>query len=602
MQRKTRDSSLFQKLQAVHNFPLSSSPPQGASVTQVTSATANQIKVLAAAAQASAAGGDASKLLPSAFPQGSILVVPHAPGSYQTVLPVFANTAVIMPQGGPPLANSTPATSADSSSSVSSSSASTSTSVTSSSSDLSTTSPATATMVSNSSSVEGAQQSGPSQPPVITVAPHTSVIAGFQSPQQQQQQQQQPATIAIDGRLLGFPGTSVGVSGADNAQMVKFIQQAMASASILGGGGAGGGVITAPVIQAPVPTSSTSTSSDKKSDEAAKSYSGSNSARATTMIPGGLFSHHGIPFGQMMLTPSGIVIPQNFSMKVEEPVPVAKVSFESTSIELTGQVPIKKIDSKTMEVVKTSTKTNSDPGKGDSTEDAALGKVSTGGGAKAEDKTEPAGKGDTDNAEAKESGEVQDSLLQQQTEGGNLQTSKDGTPSSGSGFHGHSSADIMSAELLLSLTGGGGAKNWSPTTPKKGAALKDSQNSALLGSSPSSGDPHATSSGRKRKQKPIASAKPPQGKDPANGSGGLKADVVVSVPKPKRQRRTKKNEDTPGEDSNKQASATGGSKGKEGGVARKSKQFTPQELLEILNIPPAQAPPEATTSTGTGEG
>lgn len=105
---------MFQKLHAVHNFsiPTGGQQPSGGTL----SPTSNQIKIVAGqVAQASGgtastsassvsggeagAGANATVLQSSSFPQGSILVVPHPTSPFHAVLPVFANTAVIMPPG-----------------------------------------------------------------------------------------------------------------------------------------------------------------------------------------------------------------------------------------------------------------------------------------------------------------------------------------------------------------------------------------------------------------------------------------------------------------------------------------------------------------------
>ena len=470
-----------------------------------------------------------------------------------------------MPQGGGPL------TSANSISSSSSSTATSSVSDSASSSQA-------------SSSAEVTQRSLSQSLCTLPATPTTTpTLAGFPS--------QQHATIAIDGRLFGLTGGPI--SGANGAQMVKLVQQAMASAGVLGGGG---GLIAAPVAQGQIPSSNASSENlGKKNDEVKKPDD--SAGHGGSMAPA-VFPPQAMPFNQMYLTPSGLVMPQIYTMKVEDPVPVGKVSLESTSIELTGQVPIKKIDRETMDVVKTT-----DGGGQEQEREGKEGLVLSSGveekGAREVDKEGrkmDAGKKGVDGKD-KESEGVMEKTVEGEGKvtivaGGAQQKPKD---PSGSGFLGHSTADIRSAELLLSLTGGS-AKSWPVTPPKKGAGQKESSG-GLITSSPSSGDPHTPSSGRKRKQKPIASAKPSAQSERASGKDDAtaKADISLSMPKAKRARKTKKNVNASEESAAKQNT------GKEGVLPKKSKEFTPQELLEILNIPPSSGPDKSITVAAPGE-
>ena len=413
------------------------------------------------------------------------------------------------------------------------------------------------------------------------------------------------------------------MSGTNNAQMVKLVQQAMASAGVVGG--VGGGVIAAPFIPGQAPPSSSSgnlpiPNSNKKTEGVKKVDAAPTGGTATaTVLPqkttpqamGGkvAFPPQPMSFGQMVLTPSGLIVPQVFAMKVEEPVPVGKVSLESTSIELTGQVPIKKIDTETMEVVKESGDSSgkeanmADGGRGDEGSlvgSAGVGKEDSGKVGRGRDMVEGGGVGKEGEGGSKKNlglEETSDSGEKAKNEVSKLgedSAHKSRVPNtSTSQFFGHSTADIMSAELLLSLTGGGGAKAWPATSPKKGLSAKDSPAGVVRASTSGGGDTHTPSSGRKRKQKPIASAKPSQSGPQAGTENALKADISFSVPKPKRPRKSKKDEAAPVVS---EESATKQVAGKEdGGTAKKSKQLTSEELLEILNIPP-QAPPTLDTS------
>lgn len=497
-------------------------------------------------------------MIQSSFPQGSILVVPHTPGSFQTVLPVFANTAVIMPQGG----------TLTSSPSVSSVSASDSTSLSQS---------ATAVTLTAGSPL-----------PANAVANMTTLSS-----------QPTAAAIAIDGRLLGLSGASMSTTGAGGAQMMKLVQQAMASA----GAGGGGGVIaaTAPMIQGQM-----SASPVAKKGGSANEKKPANStipeANVPQVLQGTVFPPQvSMPFSQMFLTAAGMTaLPQIYTMKVEEPVQVGKVSLESTSIELTGQVPLKKIDTKTMTVIKTDEKreetrssqnvvviTDKDE-KGGAEEKVEEKKAEDGAKKPAEEKV-VGDEQEKEDSKEKEGEGMKDQKKEEKDkrEVKNKEDTKQGKGKGDTvtgGFHGHSSADLMSAELLLSLTGGG-TKDWPISPSKKGAR---NEPPALVTSSPNSGDTHTPSSGRKRKQKPIASAKPPQATPEGKTEVGGKTGGSPALPKAKRVRKPKKDEGVNEEEPAKRKTAKEKAKDKDKEVVvRKSKQFTPQELLEILNIPPS---------------
>ena len=150
------------------------------------------------------------------------------------------------------------------------------------------------------------------------------------------------------------------------------------------------------------------------------------------------------------------------AMKVTEPVKMEDVNFDCKAIEISGEVPIKKV--------------LIDGNKEDSSEYI----------------------------------EVTDSVSEQQSKSTSSDTSKPETTTPQLAmFEGHSSAEVMSAQLLLSLTGR--SENMilqdSRVLMEKAALSKPlTREEAMAISTPVSSS--SSSTGRKRKQTPIASARP----------------------------------------------------------------------------------------------
>ena len=539
---------VFQKLQAIHNYPVSSSQAALAS-------SSNQIKIVTSQASTSdAAPGGGASVLQSSFPQGSILVVPHPTSPFHAVLPVFANTAVIMPPGaggGHASSTTTPSSSATPSSEA-------------------------ATVVGVAAAQQGAG----------TAVLVSGATGGIAAPQQ---------AITIDGRLLGIGGGGAGGgatgSSPDGTQMLQLVQQAMVSAGV-----------TSAIVQPPLDTAAavqgqeqdtTSSSLDKKHLTPEK-LGGVASILQPTPIQ--LKDYQRL----MALTAVAPPIPV-YTMKVEEAVELVKVNFESKSIEMTGEVPITKIDTTTLtpddcERLEASggLRGVAKPGgmAGGKEGEKAAGEVS---GKKEElevAREEEVGGGKEVREAEKTSGDAEAKTEKGVERGGegkinmvaeSEERKKDGPGTIADSFYGHSSADLMSAELLLSLTGSGN-KDWPAVSPTKTTPLKQPgpvrNDLATTTTSPSVvGVAHtsATSSssgsggGRKRKQKPIASAKPQTELEAAK----------EATPSSAKRRRVKKHvaEGAGSQSPQKER--------KEGGA--KSIQFTPEELLEILNIPPSSS-------------
>lgn len=536
---------MFQKLHAVHNFPLATTQSGGVSTSglpspSIITAAKTTSQTPQSGGEAAASGGSPS-VLQSSFPQGSILVVPHPTSPFHAVLPVFANTAVIMPPGGG--GGATAAITAGSSSSP----------------------------APSSSSVQ--MTAGAGVAAVVPQAIPGSVTGagggrGGGIPSQPQQ------AIAIDGRLLGMGvgGATIPGSGAESNQMIQLVQQAMASA----------GVATA-FVQQP--------SQDSMAGAGKQDPAGGNKEKAVVIQQPSALQYKDY---QKYLALTGLSMPQPvYTMTVQDAVELVKINFESKSIEITGEVPITKIDTETISPEKLSTMMR------DSREGAEL---KVGSGSNTDRKKEDERKGIV--TEPVKDGMIE---IEQKTDTVNvieIPTSVDETKGKnvnsgvvaaeetvgGDSFRGHSTADILSAELLLSLTGNS-SKSWPTSSPLKGSPMKPGAalNDSTLLTASSGASPHTPSTGRKRKQKPIASAKPAAAEE-GNKTAGSPASAK------KRRPRKKKKDEEEGEEPVKQVEPKGGT-----GLS-KSKQFTPDELLEILNIPSSAKPGAGGKGPGKGRG
>lgn len=370
------------------------------------------------------------------------------------------------------------------------------------------------------------------------------VAAGGANPQQ---------SIAIDGRLLGMAAASSS-SSTEGVQMMQLVQQAMASAGI------------SSTIQQP-----TSTAEFAKKDTiaaaAAAGVKGQGEGSESSIAAGSVMLQTAQQYKdyQRLMALTGMAIPPVYTMKVEDPVELVKVSFESKSIEIAGEVPIKKIDTENL----------SSPEKFDLSVDDSGNESKVGADVEVMTRAEKDGQNVVDVVEVGQVVEMKDggpppasSLVAGPAGGGRLDSAGGGGVIGN--FHGHSSADLLSAELLLSLTGSN--KDFHATAA---AASKRSTPQAAGSNNLMSSPSGAPSSGRKRKQKPIASAK----RQSVSNDEEVKGDLSTT-PSSSKRRRTKKlkKDDREGED---------GTETSEQLQKNKSKQFTPEELLEILNIPPS---------------
>ena len=535
------------------------------------------------------AGGDnvatqkTAQIIQGNFPQGSILVVPHPTHPFQAVLPVFANTAVLMPQAA--------AATATAGSHVTPSSAAVS--VTQPQSE----SPSSERKASVSVDEATAKARGPSM-----AAPATVVQAQSTTQTLTSLQASPSAVVQLSASVGKSPavggGGAVGVSekmkessntvkdqspsssskAQQQQQQVELhLQQAQKTAGIA-------------VMQSPQGT------------PIAIHPSFLPQALASGMLtaaPGGGFKFQ--DYRQALALSAGLPMQVPvMAVKVEEPVKLGTIDFESQSIEITGEVPIKKVtvDEETGELV---------PVPKDAVDVDSQEKEKN----KSEKLVAPtcasASLGD-DGSKEKATDEETHVDVEEGTSGATDGAKPDAPPKApvkesvegGGAFSGHSSRDILSAQLLLSLTGGPHNSNWSSTAapnsePPHGKS-SDSPVKALLNNkeasialtpvalkssgrdetaSPASSTSQTTvSGGRKRKQKPIASAKP--------GDEGIETSSSPTV--------------------GVASTATPASKGRKGG--RKAAKPADQESGEVENAssePPKPSARKRQTNNKTGE-
>lgn len=222
---------------------------------------------------------------------------------------------------------------------------------------------------------------------------------------------------------------------------------------------------------------------------------------AGTMLPTVIPQSHSFPQAYAV---ANLAFPQVFPMKVGESVKMEDISFESRSIEITGEVPLRKV---------LIGDRDDNVSNGDNNEMVQVVDANT------------------------------DQILASKTTVDSPQELKGQTKESVSSqrnvFGGHSSAEVMSARLLLSLTERPD-KVWSAEQlASPGQNEKGTPSEASGQENPPSNRPLATpgppytSTGRKRKQTPIASAKNTELTSP-------KADKeALSVIKNKRGRKSK---------------------------------------------------------------
>lgn len=353
-------------------------------------------------------------------------------------------------------------------------------------------------------------------------------------------------TIAIDGRFLGLGGTPGATT--DGTQMLQLVQQAMASAGV------------AAVTPAAQPLDVLAVGS-KEGEDKKPFLDGRVVATASGVSGNGPTGQPAVlqyqDYQRLLSVHGSTLLSPVYSMKVEEAVELVKVNFESKSIEITGEVPITKIDSENVSPEKLGFRDTRNLG--------VRGKFVGG----KEGGEGPGGpEGEAGKKEGLDVVEVALATADVVMKDAVVEDEKKEAENPVPGVH--SSADLMSAELLLSLTRNSSSKEW-PGTPNKSTPAT-SKNDVVAGASPG-----GASSGRKRKQRPIASAKP-QGAVP---QGEKKDAATPTSAKKRRVRKLKDNATTEGEQQ----------KGKS------LQHVSPEELLQILNI----APDPSAKSGGKGQ-
>lgn len=574
-----------------------------------------------------------AQIVQGSFPQGSILVVPHPTHPFHAVLPVFANTAVLMPQAA--------ATAA-----VSGATASTS-SVDGSSHAITTAPSAGIAVVQNStndkkvpskSSVDSDTGKLPASSSLL--APPNAQAILVQAPiaansQSLSAMQVSPSSIIqLSGSRSNLPA-SVGMSSSDRAKKdsssVSSKDHSSPSSSASSKEKQLSEVHHHHQLQQQQQTSHkaglSATLASPQTATIALHPSLIPQALASGMlaaVPGG----SGVKFQdfhRQALALSGVPVMPVMPVKVGEAVKLSTVDFESQSIEITGEVPIKKVevDKVTGEFIPVPlTASTTEPSDGERTESeaettAAVHQVS-------KEDNSSIGKNRTQKS-SDEDGHVdvegESRLIDRVGAQEKKRLSKSPVKESretggGAAFSGHSSSDIMSAQLLLSLTDGP-HNDWSSSSahkqqlPPEQADRSESPVKTLLNKEPSvvlspiplkssgrdetaspasSTSQTATSGGRKRKQKPIASAKP-------DDEGIQSTPKTTPTPKGRKGARkvtqkqgaeeTVEEQTAEPKSSSKKKQTTGKDKSGEKETPGRSKQLSPEELLVLLDIPPS---------------
>ena len=396
LQRKPRDVSVLQNLQAVHT---------GTTIKQP------QLPKQHIVAMASTDSAKAPQFVQSAFPQGSILVVPHGGSPFHhTVVPIFGSTAMIMPQ---PVAGVT--------------------------------------------AVAGKDGTAVSLPPASSIGSKVTTAAA-------------PSIVIQSGS--SEPSVSRDGKKADGDKKEEPKQTAV--------------VLT--------------------TDQAKTLFSKQSTINMPVIVPPSLTGGV-LPSMIQSYQQAFAFYPPVCALKVSDPVKLEDINFDCKAIEISGEVPIRKV--------------LIDESKEESSEDI----------------------------------EVTDSGAEQPKQAAASESKpEDATPTQPTSFAGHSSAEVMSARLLLSLTGR--SDNWSqslqdakvPIDQKVAMSSPLTREEAIAISTPVNSW-SAPSSGRKRKQTPIASAKPSVSDEtpPTGGSKvkrGRKAKAEDDKATPKRRAAPKKNAKT----------------------------------------------------------
>ena len=544
-----------------------------------------------------------AQIVQGSFPQGSILVVPHPTHPFHAVLPVFANTAVLMPQAAAAVATTTTTTSAAGS--------------------IVGSPPTTSLVLSQSSTNDkkaktasaGGDKEGAKVPSSVATAaggPQTILV-------------QAPATSQSLAALQASPSTVIQLSGSrNNVPVVNTSEKAREGSA----------------------SKDRSTTSKEKQQsteavhvqqQAQKGGITLTSPQTATIALHPSFLPQALASGMIAAVPGGGLKIQDYRqalalsamipvmpIKVGDPVKLSTIDFESKSIEISGEVPIKmvEVDKETGKLVPVIKHPDLEQlrqkGMAVESKKASSGKE----GEESSNTKKPKATDEESHIDVEEGSKKQGQGGDDKAAKSHLAKEKEGA------FTGHSSSDIMSAQLLLSLTDGP-HKDWStiatpplpaaaqqppiekvPDSPAKSlltkeasivltpVSLKSSGRDETASPASSTSQRTTASGGRKRKQKPIASAKPDNESatttptpTPKGRKGGRKAKQGAV-----QEESTKDEGGSTGAKSStakkKQASdkttaATVGNKDTPG----RSKQFSPEELLVLLDIPPSSSSP-----------
>ena len=628
--------TVIQKLQAVHSLrqPAQLSQQSTVSTKQTVALTTSQAAAaVAAGAVTMATGGGespgnitaqkAAQIVQGSFPQGSILVVPHPTHPFHAVLPVFANTAVLMPQAAATVSTAT--TNSTSLAAVSHTAAGPTVSV------------AVAEKRTNDKQLVAGAVPGESDASKIYVSPASYPVA--------------TATAGSTAQTILVQTPS------GSTQPISAIQVSPSSVIQLSSGSRNnvpaGMMVSSERVKESLSGSkerlpSSSTPSKEKPPEsevsprphqqppqkgglaaALSSQQTATIALHPSLIPQALASGMltavqggGVKFQdyRQALALSGVPVMPVMPVKVGEPVKLSTIDFESQSIEITGEVPIKKVevDSKTGEFIPVPLTAVAEPPSDRErmvTESEKSGPTLT---SKEADKSLSVSK-------VQKTTEEDDSQVDVEGESKQVRAAKSPAKVSreekGGAFSGHTSSDILSAQLLLALTDGH-RKDWTSGVPPSTEPQKEEKSKtgspvkALLSreasivltpvplmktssrdetaSPASSTSQTAVSGGRKRKQKPIASAKPDDkevestAKTTPTPRGRKGARKVKQVAEEEHVVETTKSSAKKKQVNDKTAE-------KETPV--KSKQLSPEELLVLLDIPPSGGKASAKNKT-----
>lgn len=525
-QRKPRDPAAIQRLIAASQMKQPSLQHQAQAIAFTTSQPS---------AQPQSVAKPVAQVMQPSFPQGSILVVPHPQHPFHTVLPVFATPSVVMPQG---------------------------------------TSPQGVAHVV-------VTQPGESAVPTTSVIQSSLTAIGKQE-QTEEKQKKKGEDVGMAGSKEKGAMEGGDKKGHEGAK--KSDEPVNAQPKVKGSDGIREKLVASAITSVTplLPPSSVHQPSIQA---------------AVAMTPEGrpvLIPAHAaaaMAATQPFVFPQGIPAMPVYAVKLPEPVPLSAVDFESKSIEITGEVPIRKVDLQEE--------------RGAIADEGRLPLE-----AKVPGEDDKEAKKET--VDGKQEKETKASVQEKEKEVVKPPKPKDGGVIMET-LRGHTSQEVMSAKMLLSLTGRQGLSSPldkdAPPSIFTAQAITQELNEAVVRSehlhakapaanvaSPASGSaPQTPSGGRKRKQKPTPSARAGEPSSTLETAGDKSTPTVASA-RAKRIRREKKTDVAYMEDGEENKDQEVAETSKHGRTKQakseerkpgKSQEFTAQELLAILEIPPS---------------